>query len=162
MTAICHEKSQTVKPTWEGCVEPLERISDRLGCAWGTVMHLKAVKDTPALRAAVDEVQPEKVKLSMKLAQSRPLYEAFAAMAAAPGFASLPEARRRVVEGELRDARLAGVGLEGAAKERFNEIQQVRPCPVCAPEAWFSLPAIRHAQGADALRAEALSLAGAL
>jgi hypothetical protein len=39
-----------VVPTWEGLVHPLERIVDRLSRAWGTVTHLKAVKDTDELR----------------------------------------------------------------------------------------------------------------
>ena len=43
------------------------------------------MKDSEPLRAAVDEVQPEKVKLGLRLAQSRPLYEAFAALRASPG-----------------------------------------------------------------------------
>lgn len=51
--------------------QPLERIVDRLSRAWGTVSHLKAVKDTPELRAAVEEVQPERVKLSLRLSQAR-------------------------------------------------------------------------------------------
>jgi len=33
---------QRVVPSWEGLVEPLERISDRMDRAWGTVSHLKA------------------------------------------------------------------------------------------------------------------------
>lgn len=36
----------------------LERMSDRIGRAWGVVNHLKAVKDTEALRNAVEAVQP--------------------------------------------------------------------------------------------------------
>lgn len=32
---------ESVQPTWEGLIEPLERISDRLSRAWGTVSHLK-------------------------------------------------------------------------------------------------------------------------
>ena len=40
------ELEKNVEPTWSGLVEPLERIVDRLGRAWGTVSHLKAVKDT--------------------------------------------------------------------------------------------------------------------
>ena len=32
---------ESVEPTWEGLVEPLERISDRLSRAWGVVSHLK-------------------------------------------------------------------------------------------------------------------------
>ena len=34
----------------------LERLTDRLGRGWGIVGHLKSVKDTPELRAAVEEV----------------------------------------------------------------------------------------------------------
>lgn len=32
---------ESVQPTWKGLVEPLERISDRISRAWGTVSHLK-------------------------------------------------------------------------------------------------------------------------
>lgn len=39
-----------MEPSWEGLVQPLERIVDRLSRAWGTVSHLKAVKDTEELR----------------------------------------------------------------------------------------------------------------
>jgi oligopeptidase A len=114
----------SVEPTWEGLVQPLERIVDRLSRAWGTVSHLKAVKDTEELRKAVEEVQPERVKLSLRLSQSKPLYEAFKAIKEGPQWAQLTEAQQRIVDGELRDFVLGGVALEGEAKERFNEIQQ--------------------------------------
>lgn len=48
-----------VSATWEGLINPLERISDRLGRAWGTISHLKAVKDNEALRKAYEEVCAE-------------------------------------------------------------------------------------------------------
>lgn len=51
------ELEKNVQPTWPGLVEPLEKIVDRLSVAWGTVSHLKAVKDSPELREAVEEVQ---------------------------------------------------------------------------------------------------------
>ncbi|EFN52299.1 hypothetical protein CHLNCDRAFT_139059 [Chlorella variabilis] len=114
----------SVEPSWEGLVQPLERIVDRLSRAWGTVSHLKAVKDTEELRKAVEEVQPERVKLSLRLSQSKPLYEAFRALREGPSWGQLSEAQQRIVEGELRDFKLGGVALEGEAKERFNEIQQ--------------------------------------
>jgi Zn-dependent oligopeptidase len=60
-----------VEPTWESLAPPLERIVDRLSRAWGTVSHLKAVKDSEELRKAVEEVQPERVKLSLRLSQVR-------------------------------------------------------------------------------------------
>lgn len=115
---------KNVQPTWSGLIEPIEKIADRLSRAWGTVSHLKAVKDTKPLRDAVDEVQPERVKLSLRLSQSRPIYEAFRALKDGPAWDSLTDAQRRIVDGELRDFVLGGVALEGAEKERFNEIQQ--------------------------------------
>jgi len=47
-----------VSPTWDGLINPLERISDRLSRAWGTISHLKAVRDTAELRKAYEEVHP--------------------------------------------------------------------------------------------------------
>ncbi len=113
-----------VTPTWEGLVEPLERISDRHQRTWGVVSHLKGVQDTEALRKAVEEVQPENVALGLRLSQSRPLYEGFSALRDGPGWGALTPAQRRVVDIELRDFKLGGVGLEGADKERYNAIQQ--------------------------------------
>lgn len=45
----------SVSATWQGLIDPLERISDRLSRAWGTISHLKAVKDNEALRKAYEE-----------------------------------------------------------------------------------------------------------
>jgi len=118
------ELEKHVQPTWSGLVDPLERLSDRLGRTWGVVTHLKGVKDTETLRTAVEEIQPKKVALSMKFSQSKPIYDAFCALRDGEGWRELSEAQRRIVEGEIRDAMLGGVGLEGEAKKRFNEIQQ--------------------------------------
>ncbi len=35
------ELEQNVQPTWEGLLDPYERIQDRLSKTWGTVSHLK-------------------------------------------------------------------------------------------------------------------------
>ena len=48
---------KNVEPKWEKLVEPLEKIVDRLAVVWGMVNHLKAVKDCPELRSAIEEVQ---------------------------------------------------------------------------------------------------------
>ena len=34
---------KTVQPTWQGLVEPLERLSDRIERTWGAVSHLKVL-----------------------------------------------------------------------------------------------------------------------
>jgi oligopeptidase A len=41
---------------------------------------LQGVKDSPELRAAVEEVQPENVALGLRLSQSKPLYQAYKAL----------------------------------------------------------------------------------
>lgn len=32
---------KSLQPTWEGLVEPLERLSDKIERTWGAVSHLK-------------------------------------------------------------------------------------------------------------------------
>lgn len=69
-------------------------------------------------------MQPENVKLSLRLSQSQPLYKAFKALKESKEWDALSSAQRRIVDNELRDFVLGGVALEGEAKERFNQIQQ--------------------------------------
>lgn len=102
----------------------LERMSDRIGRAWGVVNHLKGVKDTEALRNAVEAVQPMVVTFNLKTSQSEAVYKAFKAIKESHAFAGLSAAQKRIVENEIRDAQLSGVALEGEKKARFNAIQQ--------------------------------------
>lgn len=112
-----------VTPTWEGAIEPLERLQDRLGFSWGVVGHLMGVRNSDGLRAAHGAVQPAVVELGLRWAQSRPIFDALQKLAESPAFARLDAAQQRIVTVLLRDARLSGVALEGAARERFNAIQ---------------------------------------
>ena len=41
LNAELDELEKKVEPTWHGLVEPVERLTDRLSLAWGTVSHLK-------------------------------------------------------------------------------------------------------------------------
>lgn len=111
-------------PTWEGLVEPLTRIEERLSWSWGIVGHLMGVKNSPELRAAYEEVQPALVQFATQMGQSKPLYEAFKQLRDSNQWDSFDPAQQRIVESSLREAELSGVGLEGAEKDRFNDIQQ--------------------------------------
>uniref|UniRef100_A0A8R7PYA2 Oligopeptidase A N-terminal domain-containing protein n=1 Tax=Triticum urartu TaxID=4572 RepID=A0A8R7PYA2_TRIUA len=59
------ELEKGVEPAWECLVHPLERIVGRLDILWNVVDHIKAVKDSPDLRTAVEDVQV--VSSSVKL-----------------------------------------------------------------------------------------------
>ncbi|KAG1679836.1 hypothetical protein FOA52_012749 [Chlamydomonas sp. UWO 241] len=154
-----------VAPTWEGLVHPLERLTDKLQRVWGVVSHLKAVKDSPAIRKAVESVEPEYVTLGLRLSQSRPLFEAFTALKASPAWAGMSAARKRVVDIELRDFELGGVSLVGVQKVRYNEIQhelkklstKFSNNVLDATKAWTKL--ITDKADVDGLPASALGLA---
>ncbi len=130
MTQILEELEQevikleeNVTPTWTGLVEPLTAIEERLGWTWGIVGHLMSVKNSPELREAYETVQPEIVKFYNKLSQSKPLYEAFKSLRNSANWDKFEPAQQRIIESSVQDFELSGVGLEGEAKERFNQIQ---------------------------------------
>ena len=110
-------------PTWEKLVEPLTRIEERLSWSWGVIGHLMGVKNSPELRQAYETVQPQVVEFISRLSQSKPIYEAFLSLRQGESWGQLDEAQQRIVEASLRDAQLAGVGLAGEKKDRFNAIQ---------------------------------------
>jgi oligopeptidase A len=113
-------------PTWQALVEPIERMADRLALTWGVVGHLMSVKNSEELRRAYESVQPDVVRFSIRLAQSRAIYEGLQALRAGDAFRELDAAQQRIVDLLLRDAELAGVGLQGEERERFNAIQTER------------------------------------
>ena len=109
--------------TWAELMDPLERLSEKLSRPWGVVSHLKGVRDSDDLRSAYDECQPEVVTASLRIGQSRPVYDAMVALVEnEAAFGALTPAQQRAVECEVRDAKLSGVALDGAEKTRYNEI----------------------------------------
>jgi oligopeptidase A len=110
-------------PTWEGLARPLSELAEPLSFAWNVVHHLLSVKNTPALREAEQLVQPEVVEAALRLGQSRAFYDGFVALRDGPGWAQLPEPRRRIIESSILQAELNGVALEGEAKQRFVAIE---------------------------------------
>ncbi|KAI6699462.1 hypothetical protein NL676_013786 [Syzygium grande] len=114
----------TVEPLWPKLVEPLEKIVDRLNMVWGIISHLENVKNTAELRAAIEEVQAEKVKFQLRLEQSKPIYSAFKALQESPDWNMLSDAQKRVVENQITGAVLSGDALEDGKREEFNKIEQ--------------------------------------
>jgi oligopeptidase A len=111
-------------PTWSAFVEPLDDANERVSRAWAQVSHLNAVLNTPALRDAYNAALPKVTEYFSEQAQDSRLHAAYKALRAAPGFDALPPARKRLVENELRDFRLAGAELPPPQKARFLEIQK--------------------------------------
>ncbi|MEQ8858076.1 MAG: M3 family metallopeptidase [Pseudomonadales bacterium] len=111
------------EPTWEGLMLPLEALQDRLGRAFGAVMHLTSVKYTDELQAAYDAVRPRYVALGSRIGQSLPVYHGMVALRDARA-AQLDQAQRRILDEAIRIMERSGVHLEGAARQRYQEIQE--------------------------------------
>jgi oligopeptidase A len=97
---------------------------ERLGRAWSAVSHLNSVADTPALRAAYNDALPKVTAFYTRQGGDARLYAKYKAIAASPRAASLSGPRRRVLSNSLRDFVLAGAELQGAAKQRYAQIQE--------------------------------------
>jgi oligopeptidase A len=113
----------SLTPTWSGLVDPLNAIGERLSWTWGIIGHLMGVKNSSELREAYEAVEPELVKFSNRLGQSKPIYDGFKALRESDSWAELDQAQQRIIESSIRDADFSGVGLTGDQKERFNQIQ---------------------------------------
>ncbi|OJZ04369.1 MAG: oligopeptidase A [Thiobacillus sp. 63-78] len=109
---------------WAAFVAPLDDANEKLGRAWGQVSHLHSVMDSPALRE-VYNVNLQKITVYYaELGQNEALFTKFKALKAGAGFAALSDARRKIVDNELRDFRLGGAELPADKKARFMQVQE--------------------------------------
>ncbi|MED5620130.1 M3 family metallopeptidase [Ideonella sp. BN130291] len=121
-TALERAVSDAVPADYEALSAVLDTATERLGRAWGAVGHLKAVADSPELRAAYNENQPKVVEFHTRMGSDERLYAKYKAIRAAGAALSAP--RRKALDNAIRDFVLSGAELQGAAKERFAQIQE--------------------------------------
>jgi oligopeptidase A len=111
-------------PTWNDFVAPMVDAGERLSRAWGIVGHLHSVNDVPPWREAYNAQLPEVTRFYAEIGQNLALFDKFKALRAAPEYATLSQARQRIVDNEVRDFRLSGAELSAEQKPRFQEIQE--------------------------------------
>ncbi len=114
--------SPEVPADYDALSAVLDVATERLGRAWGAVSHLKAVADSPELRAAYNENQPKVVEFHTRMGSDERLYAKYKAIAQDASRLSAP--RRKALSNAIRDFVLSGAELQGEAKERFAQIQE--------------------------------------
>ena len=119
-TALETVTAPTFPTEWTAIARVLDVSTERLGQAWGAVSHLNSVADTPELRAAYNEALPRITEFWTRLGADERLYAKYKAIAPA----SLNAEQGRAHKNALRDFVLGGADLQGAAKERFAQIQE--------------------------------------
>lgn len=110
--------------SWDSFVQPLEKVTERLGRAWGVVSHLNAVVDTPELRAAYNDNLPKVTEFWTELGQNLKLFEKYKALYASSDYETLSASRKQIIQNAIRDFRLGGAELPDDKKARFAEIQE--------------------------------------
>lgn len=115
------ESSEAV--TWENVVDPLQDATERLGRAWGAVAHLNAVVSSPELRDAHNAALPKITQFFTEIGLNKALFNRYKTLA--EHAQTLGDEARALLHHEVRDFRLSGVELEGAARERFAAIQEL-------------------------------------
>ncbi len=115
--------SDATPADFEALSRVLSVATERLGCAWGAVSHLKGVADTADLRAAYNENLPKVTEFYTRQGADERLYAKYKAIAAGPTAATLNAARQKALEHWLRDFVLSGAELQGEAKSRYAQIQ---------------------------------------
>ena len=103
--------------TYEDLVWRLDDATRALWRLWGGAYHMLSVVNSPAWRDFIASKQPEVVAFSLRVGQSKPIYDACRRIETADPL------RRRILDKMIEGAFLSGVGLEGEAKDRFNAIQ---------------------------------------
>lgn len=115
------ELAAIASPTFDGVIEPLEELQHRLVRTWSPVSHLNAVANSEPLRVSYNACLPLLSEYQTDLAQSEPLYRAYATVAERES-GTLDTVQSKVIEHALRDFRLAGVALDAARKDRFKAV----------------------------------------
>lgn len=104
---------------WQAISAVLDVATEKLGTAWAAVNHLNSVADTPELRAAYNQVLPKVTEFWTNLGADERLYAKYKAIDPA----SLNKEQRAAWDHAMRGFVLSGAELQGAAKERFAQIQ---------------------------------------
>lgn len=105
---------------WTDMARSLDVVTERFGRAWGAVSHLNSVADTPALRAAYNEMLPVVTEFSTRLGSDERLYAKYKAMDPASLNAEQTQAHANAMRGFV----LGGAELQGEAKARFAWLQE--------------------------------------
>jgi oligopeptidase A len=108
-------------PTFEAVFLAKEHADATLDWGWSIASHLRAVIDTPELRAACQKAEALLTTYKTQLGQNAQLFGALESVLL--GYDDLPAEGRRALELTLRDFRLSGILLDEPTRSHFRDIQ---------------------------------------
>ena len=124
--ALALATSDAVPAEYEALSAVLDVATERLSRAWDAVRHLAGVADTPELRAAYTENLVRVVEFHTRLGADERLFAKYKAVLADPRSAALSAPRKKALANAVRDFRLSGAELQGVARARHAQIQDLQ------------------------------------
>jgi len=116
--------ADTVTPTWENFVEPLEQLSNRLERVWGPVGHLDAVKNSDEWHGVYTQCLQQITDFYTQMGQNKGLFDKFSQLHQSDAFVHYSLAQKKVIENALRDFRLSGIDLPAEKQQAYKAITQ--------------------------------------
>lgn len=107
---------------WDNLCQPLAEVDNHLQRIFSPISHLNAVKNSPELRQAYDEVLPLLSEYGTWVGQHAGLYQAWRSLKESAGFGELSQPQQKAVDNALRDFELSGIGLDKAQQQRYGQI----------------------------------------
>lgn len=108
------------KPTFQNFVKPYQRIQTELSDLVTEISHLNSVKNSDESQTIYSRLLPKLSEYYTDLGQNEDIFSAFLKIQSAE--TSLSSEGKKVLENEIRDFRLSGVGLEKKTKEELKQI----------------------------------------
>ena len=107
---------------WDEVMKPLHELGEKLRWSWGVICHLNGVCNTSELREAHAAQQPEIVRFSNRIGQSKIIHKALCSLKRY-SLQKLDKTQKRVLETELLSMSQRGVGLD---KDNQNFAERIR------------------------------------
>lgn len=109
--------------TFTTTIGALDEVAELLERPYRLAHHLHSVANSPELRAAFNEVQPEVVAFFARLASDQSLWRVLKRFAASPAAKRLNDLQRRHLEKTLEEFRRAGADLPDDERQRVEELK---------------------------------------
>ena len=103
-------------------VEQEVEWSDAISRAWSVVSHLHLVQDSKALREVYNEGLDEMTRHENWRQHHQGIYRAYKALQESENFAGMSSHQQRIVNLEIRDFELEGVGLPESDKAEYEKL----------------------------------------
>jgi len=110
--------------TWDNLMRPLEEMNDELSQFWAPISHLHSVAENETLRTAYNSCLPLLAEYQTEILQNEMLYQAIQSLTTHPDYEQFDKVQRKIIDNDLRDFNLSGVGLPPAEKTHFAELQK--------------------------------------